>query len=375
MTQPLNRFPRNEIVSLIGASPQFDLAESVGPDLTLGTLLGGIDAHELSNFPLSYGTVAGDESLRTYIAVNHGVTANDVVTTVGGMQTLFLTAFILCKPGDEVVTTTSLFPNARSVLQAVGAVLRELPISFTDNYRLDPNAFKKLLSPNTKLVSLASPQNPSGVALSLIEVNSLLSIMKKICPDAYLLVDETYREAAYGDRLTAPSAANLSDKVLVCASLSKCHGAPALRLGWAITRDPRLRDQILLGKFNTVVSCSPLDEMLALKVLEQQQSIIDERRCHLAQGYAAVENWILTYADFVEWVAPNAGALCCVRLKTNAFDTAAVYEFYQQLTKLNIRVANGQWFGDEERVFRLGFGLLPIDDLKVALKKISTLFC
>ncbi len=374
MTQRLNRFPSNDIITLTGPAPRFDLAESVGPDLTLGTLLNGIEPSELASFPLSYGTAAGDLSLRSIIATNHGVGADDVVVTVGGMQALFLTAFILCNPGDEVVTTTSLFPNARTILEAVGATVRELPVSFAGSYKLDPGSFEKLLSPKTKLVSLASPQNPSGVALSLTELENLLSLMEKICPDAYLLVDETYREAAYGNRLTAPSAVNLSDKILVCASLSKCHGAPALRLGWAITRDRALRDQILLGKFNTVVSCSPLDEMLGLKVLERQKSIIGERRSHLAQGYATVERWISRHPDFVEWVAPDAGALCCVRLKESSFDAAGVHEFYRRLSDLDTRVANGQWFGDELRVFRLGFGLLAIDDLETALKKISTLF-
>jgi aspartate/methionine/tyrosine aminotransferase len=78
--------------------------------------------------------------------------------------------------------------------------------------------------------------------------------MQEICPEAYLLVDETYREAAYADDPIAESALALGPKVISVASLSKCHGAPGLRIGWAITRAADLSRQLVVGKFNTIVN-------------------------------------------------------------------------------------------------------------------------
>jgi DNA-binding transcriptional MocR family regulator len=66
-------------------------------------------------------------------------------------------------------------------------------------------------------------------------------------------------------------------------------------------------------------------------------------------------------------VRPDAGALCCVRLKPPAFDAIAVGRFYDALPGNGVRVGNGVWFGDEPRIFRLGFGLLPPPDLDAAL--------
>ena len=63
-----------------------------------------------------------------------------------------------------------------------------------------------LLSSRTRLISLASPQNPSGVAVSPGALRETLGLMAEICPDAYLLVDETYREAAYADDPAAATA-------------------------------------------------------------------------------------------------------------------------------------------------------------------------
>lgn len=364
----MNRFPANEIISLVGAAPRYDLAESVGPDLALGEIA---DASDFAEVRLAYGTAPGDLKLRRLIAQAHGVTADDVVVTVGGMHALFLLAFICCGRDGEAVIAAPAFPPARDCLVAVGARVKTLPVSFAQRYQPDPARLRALLSPQTRLVSLASPQNPSGVAIPTATLRAILASMADICPQAYLLVDETYREGAYGNDAIAPSALALGPQVVSIASFSKCHGAPGLRVGWAITRDPSLRQQLMLGKFNTVISCSPVDEALALRVLGDRERIIAERRRRLAKGLSRVAAWVGSNGALIEWVRPDAGALCCVRLKPDAFDEAAVARFYGALAENDVRVASGSWFGDEARVFRLGFGLPPPADLDAGLAALS----
>lgn len=369
------RFPENEIISLVGAAPRYDLSESLGPDLRLAELLQPSDPSgsqsELGDLPLGYATAEGNLRLREVIARLHAVSPDDVVVTVGGMHALFLVAFILCARDSEAVTSSPLFPPARNVLEAVGAKVRVLSLSFDRGYQPDLAELRDLLSARTGLVSLASPQNPSGAAIAPEKLRELLGIMEEICPEAHLLVDETYRQAAFGDDSDAPSALALGRKVISVASLSKCHGTPGLRLGWAITRDPALRRQLVLGKFNTVISCSAVDEALALRVFENSDRILGERRKHLAEGLALTAQWVRENSDLVDWVRPDAGALCCVRLKRGIFDDAAVSRFHGALASNGVRVANGAWFGDEERVFRLGFGFLAHSDLRIALQLLA----
>jgi aspartate/methionine/tyrosine aminotransferase len=287
------------------------------------------------------------------------------------MHTLFLVAFILCEPGDEAVAAAPLFPPARNVLEAVGARVHTLVQSFDRGYRLDPAALRPLLSERTRLVSLASPQNPSGVAMAPQTIRDVVAMMEERCPHAYLLLDESYREAVHGDDAVSASAVGLSPSIISCASLSKCHGAPGLRIGWAITRDAGLREQLVVGKFNTVLSCSPVDEVLALKVLARRDRIIDDRRQRLAAGLERTADWVRRNADLVDWVRPDAGALCCVRLAPSAFDEAGVGHFHEALGREGLRVARGVWFGDEARVFRLGFGALSLPDLEAALDRLT----
>jgi aspartate/methionine/tyrosine aminotransferase len=365
------RFPGSDIISLVSGAPRYDLGESVGPDLRLADLLDASGEASLGELPLGYGTAEGDPRLRKAIADLHGADPDEVVVTVGGMHALFLIAFILCDRGDEAVTTSPLFPLARNALDVVGAQVRSVMLSFDRDYQPDVAELRGQLSTRTKLVIVASPQNPSGVAVPSKTLRGILSAMEENCPEAFLLVDETYREAAYRDDPVAATAVSLSPKVISVASLSKCHGAPGLRLGWAITRDRALREELVRGKFNTVISCSAVDEALALKVLEQREPIIAERRRRLAEGRERTAEWVAENHRFVEWVRPDAGALCCVRLKPAVFDDVAVGRFYDALAREGVRVGNGHWFGDEARVFRLGFGLLPPPDLDIALKRLA----
>src|SRR5262249_25616808 len=150
---------KNDIMSLVGDKPRWDLAESFGPSLHLGDLLDTSCLASLGDIELGYGTAEGDQRLREAIADLHRVAPDDVVVTVGGMHALFLVAFILCDRGDEAVMTSPTFPLARNALDVVGAQLRILRLSFDGAYGLDLAELAGQLSERTRLVCLASPQN------------------------------------------------------------------------------------------------------------------------------------------------------------------------------------------------------------------------
>jgi aspartate/methionine/tyrosine aminotransferase len=368
----MRRFPTSDIISLVsGEAPRYDLSESYGPHARLGDVVGDGLA-ELAEIELSYGTVQGDERVRRIVGELHGVNTADVVLTSGGMQALFLLGYILCRPGDEAVIGTPVFPLARNALESVGAEIRTVPAVFDDGYCVESEAVRAVLTPKTKLVSLATPQNPSGVAVSLQTIREIADAMAAICPAAYLIVDETYREAAYDVDCRVESAIGLGPKIVSVASLSKCHGTPGLRVGWVITRDAELRNQIVTGKFNTTISGSALDEAVALRVLRRHPQIIGATRRKLVDRLAVTANWVSSQGELIEWVRPDAGALCCVRLRKDRYGSGAARQFYAELATLGVRVSLGEWFGDEAGVFRLGFGFLDETNLMAALGHVST---
>ena len=352
-------FPRNEIMSLTASKPRHDLGESYGPDLRLADLL----TPELADLELGYGTAAGGLQLRTAIADRHGVRPEDVVITVGGMHGIFLLAYLLADQGGQVVTTAPEFPMTRNAFETVGASVRVVPLSFDDGYRVTAGAVRAQLTLETRLVGLATPDGFCGVAVPRETLSEIADAMSEVCPEAYLMVDETYRTASYGDDPVAGTALGLGPKVVSVASLSKCHGAAGLRIGWVISTDAGLVERLTTAKFSTVVSASPVAEALAVRVFEQEPRILAERRTWLEQNLLITQDWVHANSDVVEWVRPSAGALCVVRLRPQV-DLA---EFRRTAGELGVRLADGDWFGDEPRVFRLGFGFLPQEELKVAL--------
>lgn len=73
----------------------------------------------------------------------------------------------------------------------------------------------------------------------------------------------------------------------------------------------------------------------------------------------------------MEIVRPDGGAMCCLRLPADRFSDDAVTAFYARLAEHETRVAPGSWFGEDDRVFRLGFGHLPIEDFSTALDRLG----
>ncbi|WP_018235499.1 pyridoxal phosphate-dependent aminotransferase [Ensifer sp. BR816] len=365
------RFPYNEIISLLDVNRRFNLAESTSQDLTLGELLDLPGLEAIRDLKLGYGKSAGAIELREAIAEACKVPAEQVVTTQGTALGLFLLGLEACRPGDEAVLMTPCFPPSRDSLVGAGAKVREIKLSFESGYRLDLDEIDAHLTPRTKLVSLASPQNPNGVQTSRADIERLLVLLEKRSPEAILFIDETYREATYGDAVAADSFAGLHPRIVTGASVSKALGAPGLRTGWLTVADPDLRSRLTVAKMNTVISGSVLDETLAAVLLRNREGVLAARRRLLAGALEELANWCAGEHRRVEWVRPDAGALCCLRLRSDVFDDAAVSGFWDLLPRHDLQLASGAWFGESSRVFRLGFGYLPPERLGPALSALS----
>ncbi len=366
------RFPYNEIISLLDVNRPFNLAESTSQDLTVGDVLDLAGLETLRGLKLGYGRSAGAVELREEIAKACKVPADQVITTQGTALGLFLLAFEVCRPGDEAVLVTPCFPPSRDCLLGAGVAVREVRLSFENGYQLDPDELTASLSPKTRLVSLASPQNPSGVRMSRGIVDKLLALLESRAPQAILFIDETYREATYGNDAVPDSFAGLHPRIVTGASVSKALGAPGLRTGWLTVADSDLRERLVVAKMNTVICGSVLDEALATALLRHRDSVLAPRRRLLAEALAKLAAWCEAERERVEWIRPDGGALCCLRLRADKLGSASVSRFWDLLPEHELQLASGAWFGESDGVFRLGFGYLPSRRLGPALAALST---
>ena len=85
-----------------------------------------------------------------------------------------------------------------------------------------------------------------------------------------------------------------------------------------------------------------------------------------------VEAWVRSEQGRVEWVPPAAGALCCMRLSPDDFKDMQIERFWSLLPEAQLQLGDGAWFGESSRVFRLGFGYLPLDELRIALGRLTS---
>lgn len=171
------------------------------------------------------------------------------------------------------------FPAAADDLIAMNMKINFLCSSFENQYNFELSEFSSILNENVKLVSLASPSNPSGACISHEKITKMIEIMKEKAPNAFLLIDETYREAIIKDNdKVESSAAILDPKVISISSVSKALGAPGIRIGWVICRDSQFLQKIIVAKMNILICCPNIEEFLATELLKKKDEILDKQK-------------------------------------------------------------------------------------------------
>jgi histidinol-phosphate aminotransferase len=162
------------------------------------------------------------------IATRHAVQADRIRLGPGSDLLLLNAVLAFAGPGDEVVFSARGYARyARNALIA-GAT----PVAAPDSdFRADPDAIIAAVTPRTRLVMLANPDNPSGAMLPL---DAIAHLQARLPQDVLLVLDCAYadyvRDPAYGDGGLALSGA--VPNVLVSRTFSKLYGLAGLRLGW-----------------------------------------------------------------------------------------------------------------------------------------------
>jgi aspartate/methionine/tyrosine aminotransferase len=346
------------------------LAESTARDLQLGEILALVAPSDLAGLRLGYGSLLGLPALRKVVGERSGVPADQVLITQGASIGIALLALELCGDGKEAIVFRPCFPPSRDVLLGVGAKVTDLHLTFDHGYKVNLDRFAAALSPKIALVSLASPQSPSGVRTDADTIQQMLALITERAPEAVLFLDETYSDSTYGDAEPV-SFASLDHRIVTASSVSKAHGAPGLRTGWLTVPDPALLDRLAIAKTNLTISGSPLTETLAAALLESIDEVLRPRRRFLTNALNMVAAWQMREVERLDWVHPDGGALCIMRLRRQHFSDIEVETFWKALSEHELQLAEGNWFGEERRTFRLGFGYLSLNTLEEGLAALS----
>lgn len=170
----------------------------------------------------------GSTALRQALAKQYGLDAQRIVCGNGSDEILGLLVHAYAGPGDEVLYSQYGFLMYPIAAKANGAT----PVTAPEkDYRADVDAILKRVTPRTKMVFLANPNNPTGSVLSREEVQRLADGLPKTC---LFVIDAAYAEYVVSNDYSAGvELVDSRDNVVMTRTFSKIHGLAGLRLGWA----------------------------------------------------------------------------------------------------------------------------------------------
>lgn len=340
---------------------RYNLSESSIADQKLSDI--GLSLPDLTLF---YGEHRGDNQLRALIsAQDAGISPDDVLVTAGAAGALFIISTSLLSANDHLVVIRPNYATNIETPRAIGCAISFVDLAFEEGFAVDVERVKAELRPDTKLISVTCPHNPTGTMMSRTELNALVALAES--SNCRLLVDETYRDLSYGRRL--PTAASLSPKAISVSSLSKAFGIPGIRIGWLITRDAELQEKFLAAKEQIGICGSVIDEGIARGMLERRDAFLATLLPEMAKRRDIVQAWI-DREPLVDWVRPEGGVVGFPRLNVEpGFD---LDRFYANLLENHgAYVGPGHWFEMEKRFFRVGFGWPTEAELRGGLDAIS----
>jgi aspartate/methionine/tyrosine aminotransferase len=344
-----------------------NLAESSVTDAPLADL--GVD---LGGLVLQYGDHLGLPELRAAVAADGtGLDPGDVLVTPGAVTALFLVHTTLLEAGSHIIVARPNYATNVETPRAIGSDVSFLDLAYEDGWAVDPDRIAALLRPETRLVSLTTPHNPTGTTLDRATLDAVIALVERH-GTARLLVDETYREMTFGEPL--PVAATLSERVISVTSLSKTYGLPGIRVGWLVTRDRGLAEQLLAAKEQVLISGSLVDETIALAALRRRPTWLPAIRSRITLAFDITATWLAGNPRF-EWVAPRGGVVGFPRVRPDGSARFDPDRFYPLLFERHGTVVGpGHWFEQPRTHFRLGYGWPSTDDLRGGLAALDAAF-
>ncbi len=314
-----------------------------------------------ANLTLGYAETLGHPLLRREIATLYdGIEADDVLVFVGAGEAIFCLANVLVGAGDHIVVTWPGYQSLYEVARAGGADVTLHELYEADGWALDVERLIASLRPDTRLVVVNAPHNPTGMLPTHAEWARLTDTLAE--RRIHLLSDEVYRELEFDPRDRLPAGADSFDRGISLGVMSKSFAMAGLRIGWLATRDRDLLARCAAFKDYTTICASAPSEILALIGLRARETVLGRSRAIVLANMDILDAFFERWAGTFSWVRPRGGSIGFPRLAP-ALD---VDRFAAELVEAEgVLLLPGSRFDHPGNHFRVGFGR---EDLAVALE-------
>ena len=298
-----------------------------------------------------YTESPGAPALREVISgIYQGIKAKDVLVVAAAEEAIFVLYHALISPRDHVIVETPCYESALEVARSTGAQVSEWRRCYENGWAHDLAALEKLLQPNTKIIYINTPHNPTGL---LMPAGTFQQVMKLAASRGIIVFcDEVYRELEHDPASRLPAACEIYERAVSLGSMSKTYGLPGLRLGWLVCKDAEILERCLEFRYYTTICNSAPSEFLTALALRHREVLIRRNREIVLRNMVLLEAFLRQRSNLFEWVKPNASTIGFMHYKPGR----DVLSFCEDAVKnAGVLLLPGSVY-DQPRHIRFGYG-------------------
>lgn len=293
----------------------WNLAETCVESLTLAGLLklvgkGEADLAELLPLRLGYGAIEGSVRLRQAIASLYETQAvENVVVTHGTIGANMLVHKALVGAGDRVVAVVPTYQQHYSIPASIGADVQTLKLREENHFLPDLEELRALVLAGTRLVAINNPNNPTGALMDRSMLEEIAAIARDV--GAWVLCDEVYRGTDQEGSGTTASMADIYEKGISTAGMSKAYSLAGLRLGW-IAAPREVIEAVSIHRDYDTISVGVIDDHFAAMALEHRDQVLARSQSITRGNLALLEEWIAKEPR-ISFVKPKSGTTALLK--------------------------------------------------------------
>lgn len=315
---------------------------------------------------LGYTEFYGSPELRRLVAgLYREIAPDQVMVHAGGEEAIFTFMTAALEPGDHLIVQYPAYQSHFEIARSRGCAVSFWPGREEDGWEPDLAELERLLRPNTRVLAINTPQNPTGYAFSAEKLCGLLDLSRE--HGFIVFSDEVYGLLEHGSRERIPSACDLDDRAVTLNVMSKSFGLGGLRIGWIATRNRELFDRVGTVKDYTTI-CNPApSELLAEVALRHGERLLERNREIVRSNLDRLDRFFAGRRDLFRWRRAVAGPIAFPLLEGGR-DAEAFTRALRE--RAGVLLLPGHVYGEEFRGhFRLGFGR---SDLPAALERLES---
>lgn len=294
---------------------EWNLAETCVESLTIAELLAlagknETNLSELLTMKMTYGAIEGSTRLRTAIAALYEhQEVDNIVVTHGAIGANMLVHKALVGAGDRVISVIPTYQQHYSIPASIGADVHHLQLREENGFLPDLDELRAMAVPGTRLIAINNPNNPTGALMDKAMLQEIAEIAR--AAGAWILCDEVYRGTDQeGSGMTA-SIADIYEKGISTASMSKAYSLAGLRLGW-IAAPQELMEDVSKHRDYDTISVGMIDDHFATIALENKDRVLERRQSITRGNLKMLEDWV-DAEPLISWVKPRSGTTALLK--------------------------------------------------------------